>query len=292
MVQSVTKGLPFSLARGSVEFNNNFAYFTQSCSRRLYRYQWSTEEWKEIQPGLCYYNSSLVIIDGKLTAVGGRDRDQYTNKILTLEQGVWVMKHPPMKVARSDSAIVTTTENNVIVIGGYVDRRWTTIVEMFHVGTSTWLKLANLPSICTYVSATRINRFLYVIGGNRRGYCCSLHSLPSPKLITSSGEQVLPKTHIKWTQLPQTPVYYPAVATLGDKLVIVGGLKCGSSVAAIHLLDNNQWEGLARSITTPRWSPLLASPSPNQLMIVGGYQEKGSVVKNVEDVIIRDLKKH
>ena len=65
------KTAPCEMARGSATTDHQFSYFTPDDSNSVYSYQWSTEKWEELPP--CpYYHSGLVIINGQLTAVGGR----------------------------------------------------------------------------------------------------------------------------------------------------------------------------------------------------------------------------
>ena len=80
------KTAPLGMERGSATTDEQFAYFTPWGSNLVYRYQLSTEKWEGLRPSP-YRNSGLVIIDGKLTAVGGWSRSCYTNKLFTLRQG-------------------------------------------------------------------------------------------------------------------------------------------------------------------------------------------------------------
>ena len=63
---------PCGMSGGSVTSDKKFAYFTPWSSTSVYRYEWRGEKWEEL-PSCPYKNSGLIIIDGKLTVVGGLD---------------------------------------------------------------------------------------------------------------------------------------------------------------------------------------------------------------------------
>ena len=74
------------MIRGSATTDNRFSYLTPYCSDLVYRYEWSSSRKWEKLPPTPYKNSALVIIDGTLTAVGGRNGSHTTNKLFTLQQ--------------------------------------------------------------------------------------------------------------------------------------------------------------------------------------------------------------
>ena len=265
---------PCRMVRGSATSDDQFAYFTPNDSHSVYSYQWNSKKWNELPPSP-YRNSGLVIIDGELTAVGGQDPSHYTKKLFTLRQGRWVERYPPKNTARSSAAVVSTSDGNyILVIGGYNDvgdviTIWTTTVELFHVRSRRWYELTNLPQDLTLPSATICNNQLHVIGWNRTGYSCSLQALLSiDRPITSQSISNI----LTWTQLPQLPVEYSTAATLCGQLVTVGGWRGGSQVNSIHQLLDGQWVKIGSMCSGRRWS-LVVTPSPDKMMIVGGYGE-------------------
>ena len=263
------KTAPCEMERGSATTDDQFAYFTSWNSNSVYRYQLSTEKWEELPP--CpYHNSGLVIIDGELTAVGGWDRSGYTNKLFTLRQGQWVEHYPPMNTARSFPAVVSTSDGNyIVVIGGYVGvGRWTATVELFHVRSRRWYELTNLPQGLPLPSATICGNEVHVIGYHGTGYSCSLRALlSSDQPITSQSISRM----ITWKPLPRLPVKESTAATLCGHLVIVGGLQGGSHVNSIHQLLDRQWVEIG-SMSSDRSQCLVVSPSPDKMMIVGGWR--------------------
>ena len=81
---------------------------------------------------------------------------------------------------------------------------------------------------------------------------------------------------ISWTSLPRLPVTFSTAATLYEQLVIIGGMQYGSPVNSIHQLVDGQWVVIG-SMSSNRSSCLVVSPSPDRMMIVGGYGAEDSV---------------
>ena len=253
------------MRRGSATSDLQYAYFD---SLSVYRYEWSTEKWDKLPPCL-YRDSALVIIDGALTAVGGYDDgSHFTNKLVTLRQRRWVEELPPMKTARSHTAVVSTSDGEyVLVIGGGGRGYWTTTVELFQVRSRRWAELTHLPRFLTYPSATICGNHIHVIGGDGNGFSCSLQDLPSSDQPTTSQS----RSHtISWSPLPPLPVRDSTAATLCGQLVIIGGKRDLSSVNSIHQLVDGQWVEIGSMSSGRRWRCLVVSPSPDKMMMVGG----------------------
>ena len=249
---------------GSATTDGRFAYFTPDYSTSLYRYEYSTEKWSDLPP--CpYRNSGLAIIDSELTTVGGQDDRYYTNKLFTLRNRKWVEKYPPMNTARNRPAVVSTSDGDyLIVIGGYGgDGRCTATVELFQVKNRRWHKLTDLPQPLPNSSATICGDQLNVIGYDDNGYSCSLQALPS------SDTPITSPLTLSWKPLPRLPVTDSTAATLCGELVIIGGWQDGSTVNSIHQLVDGEWVRIG-SVASGRQICLVASPSPDRIIIVGG----------------------
>ena len=262
------KTAPRGMTRGSTTAESQFAYFTPDGSSSVYRYEWRGEKWKKL-PSYPYLNPGLVIIDGKLTAVGGYDgsRSNHTNKLLTLQQNKWVEEYPPMNTGRSSPAVVSTSDGEyLIVIGGYVGGGyWTATVELFQVKSRRWYKLTDLPQPLVYPSATICGDQLNAIGCGTNGYSCSLQALPS------SDQPITSPLTLSWKPLPPLPVTVSTAVTLCGQLVVIGGRRRGVSVVnSIHQLVDGQWVEIG-SMATGRSECLVVSPSPDKIIIVGGW---------------------
>ena len=260
------------MIKGSATTDQQYAYFTPQYSTSVYSYEWNTEQWKKL-PSCKYCDSALVIIDGELTTVGGWKKG-CTNKLFTLRQGQWVEEYPSMKTGRSKPAVVSTPDGDyIIVIGGWdgdIDAV-TAVVELFQVKTRQWYELTDLPQPLSFPSATICGNQVHVIGGDGNGYSCSLQASDEP--------QSLPDL-ISWTPLPPLPVTHSTAATLSGKLVLIGGKRhrsrVRSRVNSIHQLVEGQWVEI-HSMTSSRWGCLSVSPSPDTVIIVGGWGAEHTV---------------
>ena len=263
---------PRVMKRGSATSDSQFAYFTPLDSELVYSYQWSThtEKWEKLPPSP-YSNSGLVIIDGELTAVGGWDGCFRTNQLFTLRRGQWVEHYPPMNTGRSSPAVVSTSDGNyIVVIGGYDG---TATVELFHVRSRRWYELTNLPQGLVRPSATICGNRLHVIGHDGTVYLCSLQP------VLSSDQPIISQSIfniLTWTHLPQLPVWWSTAATLCGRLVTVGGMQDISKVNSIRYLIDGEWVKIG-SMSRGRSQCLVVTPSPNKIMVVGGYGGEDSV---------------
>ena len=278
------KTAPCGMNRGSATTDGQIAYFTPHDSTSVYRYEWRGEKWEEL-PSCPYRDSGLVIIDGKLTAVGGEDGSLYTgpcntNKLFTLLQGKWVVKYTPMNTAHSSPAVVSTSDGEyLIVIGGFGGGWWTATVELFQVKSRRWYKLTDLSQPLPHPSATICGDQLNVIG-EANGYWCSLQALPS------SDQPITSPLTLSWKPLPPLPVIDSTAATLCGQLVVIGGSRRdGSPVNSIHQLVDGQWVRIG-SMATGRYWCLVVSPSPDNIIIVGGIDNYGSSMKCVEECVV------
>ena len=278
-VQCHKRIVRFETTNGSAASDDRSAYFTSEKSKRVYSYEWNTANWKEL-PSCPYFDSSLVFIDGELTAVGGRDKAEHYNKVLHTykrRKAQWVVnpEYPTMNTSRSQAAVVSTSYgDNIIAIGGYTASGCCSTVELFQVKTRKWYELTDLPHPLTYPSATIIcGNQVHVIGGSHKGYSCSLQALlSSDKPITPQSARRL----ITWTLLPSLPVTHSTAATLCGRLVIIGGRRGGTPVNSIHQLVGEQWVVIG-FMTSGRERCLSVSPSPDRVLIVGGVKAEDSV---------------
>ena len=175
--------------RGSSATHNNMIYITPFNSNSVYQYIVSRDKWQALPP--CpYRNAGLVIVDGALTAVGGKEGTFCTSRVFTLRHGSWlssskwVERYPPMPTARSDPAVVgfvsDNRHTNVIAVGGWGDGGWSTaVVELFKTGTQRWYTLTSLPKPIMQPSAVICGDSLCVIKRDTSGFLCSLKVLIS-----------------------------------------------------------------------------------------------------------------
>ena len=223
-------------------------------------------------PPCPYHDSGLAIIASELTTVGGwGDRYRRTNKLFTLQQGKWVKKYPPTSTACSSPAVVNTSDDGyLIVIGGHAYGILLTAhatIELFEVKSRRWHKLTDLPKPLPSPSATICGDQVNVIGSGGNCYSCSLQALPS------SDRPITSPLTLSWKPLSHLTPLYSTAATLCGQLVIIGGLRDKLSLSSILQLEDGEWVNIG-SMASGRYSCLVASPSPDRVIIIG---EEGSV---------------
>ena len=109
-----------------------------------------------------------------------------------------------------------------------------------------------------------------MIGRDGDGYSCSLQALLFSDQPISS--QSLTRS-LMWTPLPHLPVTGITAATFCGQLVIIGGMRDGSTVNSIYQLVDGQWVMIG-SMSSGRRECLVASPSPDKMVVVGGVDAR------------------
>ena len=255
--------IPCEMIRGSAATDGQFAYFTLKGTKFVYSYEYSTGKWEEIT-SCPFVNSGLAIISRRLTCVGGKGESR-TNKLFTLQQWKWVEEYPPIKTARSSPAVVSTTPGEYLFVIGGVESHWTSTVELFQVASRTWYEISDIPEPLPFPSATICRDEIYVIGtAVTTGYSCSFQALQS------HNEPIRPQS-LSWECLPKLPVTDSTATSLCGRLVLVGGVDFEGITSSIYQLDDEKFQWIG-SMENPRSWCLTASPSPEEILIVGGLQ--------------------
>ncbi len=112
----------FTSEKGTSTVHGNTAYF--SCKHDIYSYTVFNSKWTKLPP--CKYEDfSMVIINGKLTTIGGWEGStgSETNVLLSLIPGrlfgnSWKEVLPPMPTRRAKSTVIVT-HAHLVVAGGH-----------------------------------------------------------------------------------------------------------------------------------------------------------------------------
>ena len=113
---------PFNKIRGSAVVDGNIAYFMDN-DGKVCSYKSTTKKWSELGT-YPYEDSSLAVVNGQLTGIGGCENAlnfTCTNKLLSLcdgwFHGSWSDVFPPMPTKRRGTTAITSKEH-LIVAGG------------------------------------------------------------------------------------------------------------------------------------------------------------------------------
>ena len=204
---------PFKMSRGAAVVDGGVAYIVnysgQACSYNL-----NSKKWNEF-PKYPYKNSSLAVVNGQLTAIGGcedwRKKQTYTNKLLSL-RGSWSDVFPPMPTKRRSTTAVTSKEH-LIVAGGAtgpytVDSINT--VEVMDTKTLVWSTVASLPHPYSFASATICGHHLYMLGG--------LDDKDKTKSVLTCSLTELLQSSSVWRRVADVPAYWSTCAAVNGQL--------------------------------------------------------------------------
>ena len=165
------KKAPEKMCRGAAVVDGNTIYINPEVSNKVYCCQISSEnqQWCTLPDSHCYY-SSLAVIDSLLTSIGGRSSQfmsPCTNTLLSLtgegRERQWSEVFPPMPTARNNFASVTT-EQTLVVAGGYDGSKYLDTVEVMNIPTKQWSTARHMPHPFAHISATICGDQLYVGG--------------------------------------------------------------------------------------------------------------------------------
>ena len=263
---------PFEICRGAAVVDGNMTYFID-LSGEMCAYNSITKTWGQLTR--CpYKGSSLAVINGQLTTIGGcKDaikEDTYTNKLLSLPGYKEVF--PPMPKRKRGTTAVTSKEH--LIVAGGATGLYTTInhintVEVMNTEALVWSTVASLPHPYSYASATICGGQLYMLGGlDDKGMTKSVLTCSLIELLQSSSSSSLSI----WHRVADAPAYYSTCAAVNGELLAVGGCdKDGKPTAAIHKYNPtiNSWDLISNMPTARYWSLVAVLPT-NEMMVVGG----------------------
>ena len=277
------KNSPEGMTRGAAVVHANRAYFRPGGSREVYSYQniHGKEQWSRL-PDNPKDRFGLAVIDGLLTSVGGKG---FTNTLLSLtgegERKPWSQIFPPMPTPRWNVACVTT-EQALVVAGGYGAGGYLDTVEVMNTDTKVWTKVASLPEKCNLLTATVFGDRLYLAGGvtdyrSKSVSTCSLPNLLPPDTLGSRLQrQTLSPSQNVWKKVSSLPVIESTLVSFGGHLLAVGG-RDDSGNPTSHVYSYNSttdsWT-LATRMKKKKSRCLAVTLPDDQLIVVGGNTSK------------------
>ena len=272
---------PCKMYRPSVVVDGNKAYFNPALSNDMYSYDSEKQMWSSLPQCPCNL-SSLAVVNGLLTAIGGQLDTDVTNRLLSLTgERKWVEQFPPMPTKRILTAAVCSEKSLVVAGGRRKDKSYLNTVEVMETETLQWSTASSLPFGLAFASATICQDHIYLLGydtsedsQDRSVLSCSMADLLQSCRSQSVGAWLKTLTlRTVWHRVADLPVRSSGCATLCGQLLAVGG--CDNSFrnrsTAIHQYNpaTNAWEVISH-MPSARSSPLVAALLGNKLMVVGG----------------------
>ena len=310
-----SQGLPVAMCRGQSVIINGMVFFgggeaenEQDCYI-IQSYDPLQDQWTSLPP-LPVRFFGLGQINGHLVAVGGEcksNKSLRSKDLQMLEGKVWNSDDiPPMVEARVYPTVISYRSMLLIAGGGCYDRI-AKVVEIFERKEKQWIKagLNYLPAPCCGLSVVFADteRKHYALGGwnNDGNLNHAIHvsnddlsliyddvpvveKVPTPA-VQLDEEIILPSsTYLKkqqtirtpWKQLPHTPTYAPAAASLAGSLIALGGSETPEK------RSNPQSKILKYSSKLNSWIYIGDLPSPlsettavvlssTEVLVIGGW---------------------
>ena len=282
---------PCEMKRPSVVVDGNMAYFNPCWLNNVYSYNSEKQTWSSL-PQCPHKRSSLAVVNGLLTAIGGKLGTDATNQLLSLiGQRKWVEQFPPMPTQRFVTAAVCSRKSLVVAGGRGKDHTYLSTVEVMKTETLQWSTASSLPFGVAYASATICQDRIYLLGYDgtnepRSVLACTMADLLQSCRSQSLGARLKALTlPTVWHQVAALPVRSSSCATLCGQLLAVGGsdnsFRNYSTAIYQYNPATNSWEVISH-MPTARTYRLVAVLPGNKLMVVGGCT--GSCVTDIVEI--------
>ena len=259
---------PIDMSRGAAVVDGSVAYFMDhdgdTCS-----YNVSIKVWRMLPKCPCW-GSSLSVIKGLLTAIGGNMQGTDVHKLFSVvheRNTKWAEHYPPMPSKRRCTTAVTTNQHLIVADGmsGCTDLD---TVEVMNTETLVWSTAASLPHPYTRASATICGDRLYMLGGyDSSGLTNSVLTCSLTELLQSHSPSV-------WSCVAVVPIHRSTCVDVNGELVAIGGgfgytTTWPSSAVYKYNPTTDSWQ-LITDMPTARTECLIAALLTNKIIIVGG----------------------
>ena len=277
---------PWKLCRYSDAIvEGNMVYIQSGIDDKIYSYDVTSDRWFQL-PDSMHPNSSITIISGWLTTVGGGTYPFYYNELFSLTgEGSgrrWTKKFPPMPTKRSWTTVVCIG-TTLIVAGGWGGDGILSTVEVMDTETQQWSTAADLPQPMYCTSATVCGDQFYMLGGfsdNHGAHTKSVFTCSVSTLLQSCVRHSQQKGADKasaWRQVADLPVKRSTCESFNGRLLAIGGkMDSQEPTTAVYMYvsTTNSWEIISH-MTTVRYRCFTAVLPNNQLMALGGKIARG-----------------
>ena len=147
---------PEGMFRGSAAVQRDTVFISPHNSKKIYvcKIFMHKQTWSKL-PGIAYFNPSLAIVNNTLVSIGGEGLFECANSVLSLtRKGLEEKKVFPSMPTPRCATVSATTENFLIVAGGYDGCRYLDTVELMEISTKVWATACSLPQPFGEMSAT------------------------------------------------------------------------------------------------------------------------------------------
>ena len=283
------KNAPIKMHRGAATAGDGKCYFMSEDNHDLWMYDVEKDDWFPLRQ--CpYKNTSLTVINGLLTSVGGQKGEpstagyEFTNHLYSLSNRRWAEKFPAMKHdpelgvnLKKGKAAVVQSGSSVLVIAGRGEGGFEQRVDVLDTKSSEWSEAPELPNGTQFPSAAVCGDELYVMNGGGWGkwvYQCFLDELIGDTKPISSV----------WSKKRDAPYEHATCASLCGQLVAIGGNggTSGSEIPTINAYDadKDSWYEVGK-LASGRSHVLAAQLSEETVVVVGGKGRVGELLTEI-----------
>ena len=282
--------------------DGNTVYVLKSNTVNIYSYDVIIDCWSQIPNCICK-GSSVTVINGCLTTVGGGSYPIYSNELFSLTgKGSgrrWTQQFPSMPTKRIQTTSLCTGTALIVAGGCGEGGEVLSTVEVMDTETHQWSTAADLPQRMYRASATVCGDQLYMLGGAEGdGYVKSVYTCSVSALLQScalsSLEAKFQRTSLEdkarvWSQVANLPVIGSTCESFHGRLLALGGMESRKGTTAVYMYNSttNSWEIISH-MTTGRSCCFTAVLPDNRLMVVGGYINLFSTTDSVELATVCD----
>ena len=288
------KRAPYKTSRwyDAVVDGNTVYIKDQPGTQKIYSFNVTGDSWSQLPD--CVYrgiNSSVTVINGWLTNVGGRFCSTYFNELFSLtgegSSRRWTKRFPSMPTKRIFATSLCTGTTLIVAGGMGVGGRVLSTVEVMNIETHQWSTAADLPESMRYTSATVCGHQLYMLGGFNKDrtytksvYTCSVSALLHSCVLNSLEAKV---QRILLVCGDKLLIYQLHNLPVSPFMAVGGRMDSEKPTTAIYMYDltTNSWEIISH-MTTCRWDCFTAVLPDNRLMVVGGMTETFNTTDKVE----------
>ena len=254
--------------------------------RKVFKYSIIEDAWSTLPPAPVQY-ARIGYLYKKVYLVGGQlPSKQVTADIHEFDEASqqWVRSTsvPPMPTARSSVTVVSWSSPPALIVcgGGDQQGQTVTVVDVYHGRTSEWHTVSPMPFRRNSMTYTIIHDILYLVGGCEGSewstYKRTVMSTSIPQLL----DTCIQPSPIQWQSLPifNIPYYWSNAASLGECLVVVGGVKNpsfppkpNSLVSSVYAYCpfTSSWV-LVDKLPQPLCFCITATLHTGELLVIGG----------------------
>ena len=249
--------------------DGSVTYFNPGGTKKIYAYNSNTDTWSQLPD--CYrHYTTLAIVNGRLTTIGGSNSDELFSLDLTGRS--WTRILPPMYTKRHWAVAVTT--GRALIVAGGDGLMVLRTVEIMNTDTRRWSTAADLPQAMYLASATVCGDHIYM-STSKSVITCSLPALLQscrPKIFEAQPSTPSPQGPV-WSTVSNLPVEKSTLVSINNRLLTIGG--CDSDdkpTTEVRLYDpvNNSWQAISH-LSTPRRRCFAVVLTNNKIMVAGGY---------------------